>query len=303
MLFLPFLVIDIVVSSVLMSLGMMMMSPMIVSLPFKLLLFVMVDGWSLLMGAIFILLFRSAAKSATTGVPGKLQNFVEMCVEFVEGVVKDTFHGRNALIAPLALTIFVWVFLMNSLKWIPVDYIPGLASLLGLPAFKIVPTADPNGTFGLSLGVFILILFYSVKVKGFGGFSKELAFTPFNHWSLVPFNLFLEILGLLTKPLSLALRLFGNMYAGEVVFILIALLPFYVQWTLNVPWAIFHILVIPLQAFIFMVLTVVYLSSAHEEHGTRLHRRLYHDRSGCPGHRYWLRPAGRQAAGIHCSSA
>lgn len=189
-----------------------------------------------------------------------------MCVEFVEGVVKDTFHGRNTLIAPLALTIFVWVFLMNSLKWIPVDYIPGIAGLLGLPAFKIVPTADPNGTFGLSLGVFILILFYSVKVKGFGGFSKELAFTPFNHWSLVPFNLFLEILGLLTKPLSLALRLFGNMYAGEVVFILIALLPFYVQWTLNVPWAIFHILVIPLQAFIFMVLTVVYLSSAHEEH-------------------------------------
>lgn len=193
-------------------------------------------GWSLLMGAIFILLFRSAAKSATAGVPGKLQNFVEMCVEFVEGVVKDTFHGRNPLIAPLALTIFVWVFLMNSLKWIPVDYIPGIAGLLGLPAFKIVPTADPNGTFGLSLGVFILILFYSVKVKGIGGFSKELAFTPFNHWSLIPFNLFLEILGLLTKPLSLALRLFGNMYAGEVVFILIALLPFYVQWTLNVPW-------------------------------------------------------------------
>lgn len=224
-------------------------------------------GWSLLMGAIFILLFRSAAKSATAGVPGKLQNFVEMCVEFVEGVVKDTFHGRNPLIAPLALTIFVWVFLMNSLKWIPVDYIPGIAGLLGLPAFKIVPTADPNGTFGLSLGVFILILFYSVKVKGIGGFSKELAFTPFNHWSLIPFNLFLEILGLLTKPLSLALRLFGNMYAGEVVFILIALLPFYVQWALNVPWAIFHILVIPLQAFIFMVLTVVYLSSAHEDHG------------------------------------
>ena len=103
---------------------------------------------------------------------------------------QDTFHGRNPLIAPLALTIFVWVFLMNSLKWIPVDYIPGIAHLLGLPAFKIVPTADPNGTFGLSLGVFILILFYSFKVKGFGGFTKELAFTPFNHWSLVPFNLF-----------------------------------------------------------------------------------------------------------------
>ena len=223
-------------------------------------------GWSLLMGFIFIFLFRMVAKSATEGVPGKLQNLVEISVEFIEGIVKDTFHGRNPVIAPLALTIFVWVLLMNSLKWIPVDYIPGIATLLGLPAFKIVPTADPNGTFGLSLGVFILILFYSVKVKGVGGFAKELGFTPFKHWSLIPFNLFLEILGLLTKPLSLALRLFGNMYAGEVVFILIALLPFYVQWTLNVPWAIFHILVIPLQAFIFMVLTVVYLSAAHEEH-------------------------------------
>ena len=223
-------------------------------------------GWSLLMGFIFIFLFRRVAKTATEGVPGKLQNLVELSVEFIEGIVKDTFHGRNPLIAPLALTIFVWVLLMNSLKWIPVDYIPGIATLLGLPAFKIVPTADPNGTFGLSLGVFILILFYSVKVKGVGGFAKELGFTPFKHWSLIPFNLFLEILGLLTKPLSLALRLFGNMYAGEVVFILIALLPFYVQWTLNVPWAIFHILVIPLQAFIFMVLTVVYLSAAHEEH-------------------------------------
>ena len=223
-------------------------------------------GWSVLMGLVFLFLFSRVAKRANAGAPSGLQNLVEMCIEFVEGVVKDTFHGRNPVIAPLALTIFVWVFLMNSLKWIPVDYIPGLASLLGVPYFKIVPTADPNGTFGLSLGVFILILFYSVKGKGFGGFTKELAFTPFNHWSLVPFNLFLEILGLLTKPLSLALRLFGNMYAGEVVFILIALLPFWAQWALNVPWAIFHILVIPLQAFIFMVLTVVYLSAAHEDH-------------------------------------
>ncbi|MCY1430699.1 ATP synthase subunit a [compost metagenome] len=223
-------------------------------------------GWSVFMGLIFLFLFSRVAKHANAGVPSGLQNLVEMVIEFVEGVVKDTFHGRNPVVAPLALTIFVWVFLMNSLKWIPVDYIPGLAHLMGVPYFKIVPTADPNGTFGLSLGVFILILFYSVKVKGLGGFTKELAFTPFNHWSLVPFNLFLEILGLLTKPLSLALRLFGNMYAGEVVFILIALLPFFVQPVLNVPWAIFHILVIPLQAFIFMVLTVVYLSAAHEDH-------------------------------------
>ena len=222
-------------------------------------------GWSVFMGLIFLFLFRTVAKRATVGVPGKLQNVVEMTVEFIQGIVKDTFHGRNALVAPLALTIFVWVFLMNSLKWIPVDYIPGLAMALGLDYFKIVPTADPNGTFGISLGVFVLIIFYSFKVKGFGGFIKELSFTPFKHWSLIPFNLFLELLGLLTKPLSLALRLFGNMYAGEVVFILIALLPFYLQWGLNVPWAIFHILVIPLQAFIFMVLTVVYLSAAHED--------------------------------------
>lgn len=222
-------------------------------------------GWSVFMGLVFLFIFRSVAKKATAGIPGKTQNVVEMVVEFVQGVVKDTFHGRNALVAPLALTIFVWVFLMNSLKWIPVDYIPGLAHALGLDYFKIVPTADPNGTFGISLGVFILIIFYSFKVKGFGGFIKELSFTPFKHWALIPFNLFLEILGLLTKPLSLALRLFGNMYAGEVVFILIALLPFYLQWGLNVPWAIFHILVIPLQAFIFMVLTVVYLSAAHED--------------------------------------
>ncbi|MEJ6656370.1 MAG: F0F1 ATP synthase subunit A [Pseudomonas sp.] len=223
-------------------------------------------GWSIFMGLIFIGLFRYVATRATVDTPGGLQNFVEIVMEFIQGIVKDTFHGRNPLIAPLALTIFVWVFLMNSLKWIPVDYIPGLGMALGLDYFKIVPTTDPNATFGMSIAVFALIIYYSFKIKGVGGFTKELTLTPFNHWSLIPFNLFLEVLGLLTKPLSLALRLFGNMYAGEVVFILIALLPFYVQWTLNVPWAIFHILVIPLQAFIFMVLTVVYLSAAHEDH-------------------------------------
>lgn len=223
-------------------------------------------GFSLLTGLIFIGLFRFVANRVTADTPSGLQNFVEMVVEFVQDLVRDTFHGRNPLIAPLALTIFVWIFLMNSLKWLPVDAVPGLAMALGLDYFKIVPTADPNGTFGISLGVFALIIFYSIKVKGAGGFLKELSFTPFNHWALVPFNLFLEILGLLTKPLSLALRLFGNMYAGEVVFILIALLPFFLQWTLYVPWAIFHILVIPLQAFIFMVLTIVYMSQAHEDH-------------------------------------
>lgn len=223
-------------------------------------------GWSIFMGILFLGLFRMVAKKATTGVPGGLQNVVEMTFEFIQGIIRDGFHGRNPVIAPLALTIFVWIFLMNSLKLIPVDFIPQIAHFLGLEYFKIVPTTDPNGTFGISIGVFLLIIFYSIKVKGAGGFAKELSFTPFNHWALVPFNLVLEILGLLTKPLSLALRLFGNMYAGEVVFILIAILPFWVQWTLNVPWAIFHILVITLQAFIFTTLSVVYLSQAHEDH-------------------------------------
>ena len=221
---------------------------------------------SVLMGLVFLYLFRRVAKMANSGVPTGLQNFVEVVVEFVQNMVRDTFYGRSPLIAPLALTIFMWILLMNSLKWIPVDVIPGIATALGIPAFKYVPTADPNATFGMSIGVFLLIVFYSFKVKGVKGFAKELSFAPFNHWSLIPFNLFLEILGLLTKPFSLALRLFGNMYAGEVVFILIALLPFWIQWSLYGPWAIFHILVIPLQAFIFMVLSIVYLSAAHESH-------------------------------------
>lgn len=223
-------------------------------------------GWSIAMGLLFLGLFRFAAKRATTGQPGGLQNLVEMTVEFVQGIVRDVFHGKNPIIAPLALTMFVWIFLMNSLKLIPVDYIPSIAHAMGLEYFKVVPTTDPNGTFGISIGVFLLILFYSFKVKGAGGFLKELSFTPFNHWALVPFNLILELLALIIKPISLALRLFGNMYAGEVVFILIALLPLWVQWTLNVPWAIFHILVVTLQAFIFTTLAVVYLSAAHEDH-------------------------------------
>ena len=223
-------------------------------------------GWSIAMGILFLGLFRFVANRVTEGTPSGLQNLIEMTFEFVQGIVRDVFHGKNPLIAPLALTIFVWILLMNILKLIPIDYIPSIAHALGLEYFKIVPTTDPNATFGMSIGVFLLILFYSFKVKGVSGFSKELAFNPFNHWIMIPFNLLLEILALIIKPISLALRLFGNMYAGEVVFILIALLPLWVQWTLNVPWAIFHILVIPLQAFIFTVLTVVYLSAAHEDH-------------------------------------
>ncbi|MFP3976776.1 MULTISPECIES: F0F1 ATP synthase subunit A [Marinobacter] len=223
-------------------------------------------GWSIAMGLLFLGLFRYVATRVTTGVPGALQNLVEVTVEFIENLVKDGFHARNPLIAPLALTIFVWILLMNMLKFIPVDYVPMLASAMGLEYFKIVPTTDPNATFGISIGVFLLIIFYSLKVKGITGFAKELGMQPFNHWALIPVNLVLEVLVLIVKPISLALRLFGNMYAGEVVFILIALLPFWAQWTLNLPWAIFHILVIPLQAFIFTMLTIVYLAAAHEDH-------------------------------------
>lgn len=223
-------------------------------------------GWSLAMGVIFVTLFRKAGKAATTGVPGGLQNMVEWVVEFIESLTRSAFHGRNPMIAPLALTLFVWILLMNSLKVIPVDFFPGLFAKLGVEYMKIVPTTDPNATMGMSLSVFALIIYYSFKVKGAGGFARELSLTPFNTWLLAPFNLLLEIIGLLVKPLSLGLRLFGNMFAGEVIFILIALLPFWAIWVLDVPWAIFHILVVTLQAFIFTVLSVVYLSAAHEHH-------------------------------------
>ncbi|MGS2745261.1 F0F1 ATP synthase subunit A [Halomonas sp. LS-001] len=223
-------------------------------------------GWSIAMGLLFIWLFRKAGKVATTGVPGGLQNAVEMVVEFIENLTRATFHGRNPVIAPLALTLFVWILLMNTLKIIPVDYFPELFMRLGVDYMKIVPTTDPNATLGMALGVFCLIIYYSIKVKGIGGFAKELSLTPFNHWALIPFNLVLEIIGLLVKPLGLGLRLFGNMFAGEVIFILIALLPFWAIWLLDVPWAIFHILVVTLQAFIFTTLSVVYLSAAHEHH-------------------------------------
>jgi len=220
---------------------------------------------SVILGGLFIWLFRKVAKNATTGVPGKLQCFVEMVIEFVDENVRDTFHGKNDLIAPLGLTIFVWVFLMNLMDLIPVDYLPLLGQAAGIEHLKVVPTTDMNVTFAMSLSVFVLIIFYSIKIKGVGGFVKELTMNPFNHWSMIPFNFLLEGVALIAKPISLALRLFGNMYAGELLFILIALLGYY-QLPLYFPWAVFHILVITLQAFIFMMLTVVYLSLAHEDH-------------------------------------
>ncbi|MDW6091393.1 F0F1 ATP synthase subunit A [Vibrio rhizosphaerae] len=222
---------------------------------------------SVLLGAGMLWLFFRVAKNATSGVPGKLQCFIEMIVEFVDGTVRDVFSGKSALIAPLAITIFGWVFLMNLMDLIPVDFLPHAASLVGIHYLRVVPSADVNITLSMALGVFVLILFYSFKIKGPIGFAKELTLQPFNHWAFIPINLILEGVTLISKPVSLGLRLFGNMYAGELIFILIAgLLPWWSQWVLSVPWAIFHILIITLQAFIFMVLTIVYLSQASEDH-------------------------------------
>jgi len=238
-------------------------------------------GWSLALGLIFILLFRMAAKRATSGQPGALQNFVEVVVEFVDGSVKDTFHARNPLIAPLALTIFVWIFLMNLMDLVPVDFLPMLAAKLsGDPHlfFRVVPSTDPNATLGLAFSVFALIVYYSIKVKGIGGFLAELTLHPFSSKNiavqilLIPVNFLLEFVTLIAKPISLALRLFGNMYAGELIFILIAVMfgsGMFLLSTLGVAlnwaWAVFHILIITLQAFIFMMLTIVYLAMAHED--------------------------------------
>jgi F-type H+-transporting ATPase subunit a len=222
-------------------------------------------GWSVFLGLVFLTIFRSVAKKAETGVPGKLQCAVEMIVEFVDDSVKSTFHGNNPVIAPLALTIFVWVLLMNSMDWVPVDLIPKAFELVGVNYMKAVPTTDINMTLALALGVFWLIIYYSIKVKGVGGFIKELTTQPFGHWTLYPVNFLLELVTLLARPLSLALRLFGNLYAGELIFILIATVGIF-QLPMHFVWAAFHLLVIPLQAFIFMTLTIVYLSLAHEDH-------------------------------------
>ncbi len=288
-------------------------------------------AWSIVLGLLFCFVFRRAALQAKTGVPRGMLSFVELLVEFVDGAVKDSFHGTNKMVAPLALTIFVWVFLMNFMDLIPVDLIPTLMLLAGVHYQKVVPSTDPNITMGMALGVFVLMLYYSFKIKGVG-FVKELTMHPFNHFLFIPVNLFMETVGLLAKPFSLGLRLFGNMYAGEMIFILIAVMfsagagsgmvagglnaelfgegtnPLFwlgifclvsgicwlnlrgaistgrtvllcmvimafgggitalgggmMQWA----WAAFHVLIITLQAFIFMVLTVVYLGMAHEQH-------------------------------------
>lgn len=234
--------------------------------------------FSIALGLIFLFFFRKAAKMATAGVPGGLQNFVEWVVEFIDENVRGSFSGKNALVAPLALTIFVWIFLMNFMDLIAVDWLPWVAGLLGVGHLKIVPSTDPNITFGLSLTVFALVLYYSFKVKGPIGFASELTMMPFQAKNRIvqilfmPINLLLEGVTLISKPVSLSLRLFGNMYAGEMIFILIALMygggvvlgAF--GGLLQLGWAIFHILIVTLQAFIFMVLTIVYLDMASSEH-------------------------------------
>ena len=227
--------------------------------------------WSVGLGALFLWVFHKAALKATSGVPSPFLNFVEWVIEFIDDNVRGTFTGKNDLVAPIALTLFVWILLMNTMDLVPVDWIPHLAYLLGVPYMKVVATTDPNATFGMSLSVFALTIYYSIKVKGPGGFFGELAFQPFPK-VLFPVNLFLEGISLLSKPVSLSLRLFGNLYAGEMIFILIALLYSGGFWwglmggALQWGWAVFHLLIVTLQAFIFMILTIVYLDMAHSHH-------------------------------------
>lgn len=223
--------------------------------------------WSIVTGVLFLWFFWKIAKNFSIDKPSRLQSAIEIIFEFVDNSVKTSFHGRNPLIAPLSLTVFCWIFLMNTMDLIPVDFIPHPFEKIfeesGMSFMRIVPTTDVNATFALSLSVFALFLYYSIKVKGLGGFFAEIAFHPFGK-KLFFINIPLETVSLLARPLSHSLRLFGNMFAGELIFILIAgLLPWWIQWSLSLPWAIFHILVITLQAYIFMMLTIVYLSMAH----------------------------------------
>ena len=246
--------------------------------------------WSIILGVLFLYLFRKVAKNASSGVPGGMQNFVEWIVEFVDGTVKGAFTGRNPIVAPMALTIFIWVFLINFMDLIPVDWLPQIAMLIGHHVFgmdphhvyfRVVPSTDPNATFGMALSVFALMIFYSFKVKGPIGFAGELTLHPFSSSNtivqllFIPINFLLEFVALMAKPLSLSLRLYGNMFAGEMIFILIALM--YggglalglFGGVLQMGWAIFHVLIITLQAYIFMTLTIVYMDLAHqtsEEH-------------------------------------
>ena len=221
---------------------------------------------SFLLGFLFLGFFYWAAKQVRVENPGKLQNFCEMAIEKVDAIVTESFHGvKPGLIGPLAITIFSWVFLMNFMDLLPVDAIPRAAGLLGVGYFKSVPTADPNLTFAMSISVFILLIWFNVASKG-SRLIIEICSRPFG-WYALPINIFFRLLEEITRPVSLALRLFGNLFAGELIFILIAaLIPWYFQWFPGLLWGIFHILIIVVQSFIFMMLTIVYLSLAQETH-------------------------------------
>jgi F-type H+-transporting ATPase subunit a len=244
-------------------------------------------AWSIFLAVVFAVTFYLVARKATSGVPGKMQNFIETVVEFVDDKVRENYHGNSKLIAPLALTVFCWVFLFNCMDIMPVDLFPELAKGVGLHNMKVVPSTDLNVTFGMSITVFLLIIFYSIKMKGLGGFIGELTLHPFQSKNkivqalIIPFNFILEFVPFIAKPVSLSLRLYGNMFAGEMIFMLIALFTMSVgfhglatfggwiavvaQLLLGTVWAVFHFLIGGLQAFIFMILTIIYLSLASEK--------------------------------------
>jgi len=217
-----------------------------------------------ILGLIVFGLMASVAGKATSGVPKGWQNFFELVLSFVNQQVKDTYHGNNPIVAPLAITIFVWVFVLNAMDLIPVDFLPQASHLAGVEYLKVVATTDPNHTFAMSITVFLIMIWMNFKVKGFGGYMHEIFTAPFGP-KLAPVNFVFRVIEDIAKPISLSLRLFGNMYAGEMVFILIALLGIW-QLPLALPWALFHILIITLQAFVFMMLTIVYMSMASESH-------------------------------------
>jgi F-type H+-transporting ATPase subunit a len=244
-------------------------------------------AWSVFLAIVFLASFYLVARKATAGTPRGFQAFIELVVEFVDNTVRDSYHGTSKLIAPLALTIFGWVFLFNCMDVMPVDLFPTIATGAGLSHMKVVPTTDLNITFGLSLTVFILIIIYSIRFKGLGGFLGELTLHPFQsknmavQIALMPINFILEFVPFIAKPVSLSLRLYGNMFAGEMIFMLIALFTLsagflglttfggwigvLAQILLGTLWSVFHFLIGILQAFIFMILTVIYLSLASEK--------------------------------------
>ena len=234
--------------------------------------------WSISLGVLFLYFFHKAARSVSADTPSGLQNFVEWIIEFIDYNVRGSFTAKNDMVAPMALTLFIWILLMNVMDLVPIDWIPSLAQAMGIHFMRVVPSTDINATFGLSLAIFALTLYYSFKMKGAGGFAAELTMQPFQSDNIIvkilflPVNLFLEAVQLISKPVSLSLRLFGNMYAGEMLFILIALMyggnfvlatfGGVLQWA----WAVFHVLIVLLQAFIFMTLAIVYMDMAHSEH-------------------------------------